>query len=399
MSEPSTLPTRSRWGIIGVLSAGHFFNDFYALYLAALLPTLADRFGLSGTGKGLLAAVFAVSASLSQPFMGWLGDRIRRHAAIVVGMAVAAVLLSLLAHAPSVWLVVLLLAGGGIGVSVFHPNSGVLVRNASARRSLAMAVFITCGGLGVFAGPVFVRWCADEGHLWLLPWSMAAGLMMAAVIWATPLRASSRRTRPPRFRDLFRRAHAPLYLLLVVGILRALTYGTFCNFLLFHARGWGWPAVDQRLMFGAFLLSAAAGGIGGGLIADRVGRRRVIAFTSLAAGVLLVQAPQVEPGATAVWLILGGLALGAATPVCVVMAQDMAPAHAAAATGVMAGFAWGIGGLLLPAIGAIEDAAGPTMVLLLGALATAAAGLLALALKEPPHRREPLDAEALPPSE
>lgn len=380
---------RTRWPIVGLLATGHFANDFYALFLAALLPTLSDRFGLTGVGVALLTAVMSVTASVSQPWSGWLGERANRRAIIVIGLAGSAAFMSLLAGAPSLPAVVGLLVLGGLGVSTYHPNAGMAVRAAAGRRvGLALAVFISAGTMGVFAAPAFVSNCVAHDRLHLVPWSMVAGLGLAAVLAVAPLGDHARAAQPPRFRELFRRAHAPLFILLGVGVLRAFTYGTFQNFFLFHGRASRWSPQAAGLMLSGFLGFAAAGGLMGGLVSHRLGHKRIIVWSSLVGGLVLLAGPQGDAAAAAAAMVVGGLALGAATPVVVVTAQELSPSQPAAATGLMTGLAWGLAGLMMPAVGAIRDATTPAWALRAGAVAAVGAGFLALRLAETARRPE-----------
>jgi len=400
MGEPTPPETgRPRWGVAAILTGGHFTSDFYALYLSALLPTLAARFGLTKAVAALLAATFSASASLSQPFAGLLGDRIHRHAAVVVSVVMSAVFLSLLATPDSLAVVVVLLILGGLGVSMFHPNAGVLVRKAAGPRAgTAMALFVAGGMAGVFAGPMFVKtFCAATGRLWLLPWSMALGLIVALATALTPIREPKTPAARPRLRHLFRRAHLPVYLLLAVGVGRAMSQIAFNNFLLFHAEDQGWSEQVGGLLLGGFLGAAALGAFAGGLLSDRVGRRPVIIASGLLGGAILFVAPQSHLAVAAGAAIVGGFCMGAGTPVCVVMAQELAPDHAGTMTGLMAGFAWGVGAFLVPIIGAVIDHHGTAVGLKAAAAILLAAGLLALALRETVHRANPLSAPLPPP--
>ncbi len=61
---------------VGLLSLEHLVVDLYPSFLAALLPLLIDKLGLSLTLASLLAPILMFSASLSRPLFGILSDRI-----------------------------------------------------------------------------------------------------------------------------------------------------------------------------------------------------------------------------------------------------------------------------------------------------------------------------------
>ena len=57
-------------------------------------------------------------------------------------------------------------------------------------------------------------------------------------------------------------------------------------------------------------------------------------------------------------LALGGVVLLSTVPVNVVMAQNLVPHSASVVSALMMGLAWGVGGMFVPLIGRIADAAG-----------------------------------------
>jgi FSR family fosmidomycin resistance protein-like MFS transporter len=405
---------RPRWALVGLLAAGHLANDFFAVFVAPMAKFLAAPLGLTAVGVTLLGSVMAVAGSITQPLSGWIGDRIGRQRAIVLGLAASAVFMGLLSQAQSLWMAALCIVLGGFGVSVFHPSGGMATREVSGDRAgLIMALYVNAGSLGVFLGPVFVtHGTAATERQWMLPWSMAPGLAVAALLALAPMRGAGGRVvrrepvdppaAPPRpvglagllaglrrFSAGFGPLRHSLYLLVLVTTLRALAFSAFTYLLLLHGQAHQWSDKTGGRLLGAFLGCAAAGGILGGLLADRLGRRRVIVWSCLVGGAVLVLAPQASAGAAAVWLVLGSFCFGAATPVAVVMSQELSPERAATATGLIAGFAWGVGGLILPAVGAVCEQFGSVSALRLGAVVGVAAGVLALFLREPSHRPHP----------
>ena len=53
-----------------LLSAAHALNDGYGSFLAALMPLLIDRFGLSLAMAGLLSSIRSSASSFTQPVVG-----------------------------------------------------------------------------------------------------------------------------------------------------------------------------------------------------------------------------------------------------------------------------------------------------------------------------------------
>jgi MFS transporter, FSR family, fosmidomycin resistance protein len=81
-------------------------------------------------------------------------------------------------------------------------------------------------------------------------------------------------------------------------------------------------------------------------------------------------------------LIPVGIALAASTSVVVVMAQEYLPDRVGLAAGVTLGLSMTIGGLLMPALGAVADHYGLRTTMTLLAMIPALAFVLSLTLRE-----------------
>jgi FSR family fosmidomycin resistance protein-like MFS transporter len=115
------------------------------------------------------------------------------------------------------------------------------------------------------------------------------------------------------------------------------------------------------LLFGGI---GALGGLTGGVLSDRIGRRAVMSLSFLAGVPLLFLFGRIESVWGLIPLALGGYTFYLAAPVNVVMAQEMLPRRASLASSLVTGMAWGTAGLSLILVGAIADRIGLTATLL-----------------------------------
>ena len=108
-------------------------------------------------------------------------------------------------------------------------------------------------------------------------------------------------------------------------------------------------------MLSLLLVSGAVGTLLGGQLSDRIGRLRVLAITLalMTPALLVFLNSQGIVAATA--LSLTGFFLVSSFAVTVVMAQDLWPENVGLASGMMVGFAFGVGGLVVPLIGLIAE--------------------------------------------
>jgi FSR family fosmidomycin resistance protein-like MFS transporter len=147
---------------------------------------------------------------------------------------------------------------------------------------------------------------------------------------------------------------------------------------LFRARGA--PVTQGAVAITAMIFSGALGGMVGGYLSDRYGRRLVL-FVSFALASPLFLAALVSSGpAMIVLLALGGGALFGSSSLVTVEAQSLLPAHASMAAGMMLGVSMGIGGLLVGPVSALAQAFGIIPVLTVVSLLPLPGSLLTLTL-------------------
>ncbi|MDQ3540961.1 MAG: MFS transporter, partial [Chloroflexota bacterium] len=107
-----------------VLAAGHFTVDMYSGILPVLYPFLTGRFDLDLKSVGLVSLAYSGSASLSQPFFGWIADR---YGTRFTGAALAwtGILFAFIGFAPTFTLLLLMATLAGFGSGAFHPFGAV----------------------------------------------------------------------------------------------------------------------------------------------------------------------------------------------------------------------------------------------------------------------------------
>jgi FSR family fosmidomycin resistance protein-like MFS transporter len=108
----------------------------------------------------------------------------------------------------------------------------------------------------------------------------------------------------------------------------------------------------------AIILAGAAGTLAGGVLADRIGQRRVIVGSM----VLVIPALLLFAGLPGRWAILTGMLFGllcdASLSVTLVTAQRLMPGRVGMASGMILGLGFVTGGIGVPITGLIADAVG-----------------------------------------
>ena len=397
--------------LLALLTLAHVVVDAYASAVPALLPFWQERFGLTYALAGLIRAISDVTSSVAQPLVGILTDRGRNPRWIAFACLLAALGVSATGLAPAFPLFLVCVVMGGLGVSGFHPQGYKLVGLHSGRsQATATSWFLVGGNLGVAIGPLMgssvvlalgvggTSALLIPGALfaaalwWLIPaWSRTREQTAAEVAAA---RAEVQAEDPVRRLARRRRIAAVLVLVLFVALRSTVTSALVAFVPLYYVRiaGVGEGAASQVLS--GVLLAGAVSTIAGGYLADRLGRMRMLAASLIPVPALLLFFVSAEPGSAAgtaaLWAV-SALVTGTFS-VTVVLAQELWHERRALASGLVVGSAFGMGGFLVPVVGAVADrwglpaafqavAAIPVIALVLLAALTA---ILAPALKPAP---------------
>ena len=354
---------RAAWASLAYLSLGHFFIDFYSNALGVFVPLLVDKLGISLTEAGFLGGLLSFSSSVMQPVYGYLSDRFRSPLFATLAPAVAGIFMASLGLAPTyAWLVALVILGGA-GIASFHPagSSRVIANLEPKRRQQAMAIFISCGSLGLACGPsafsyVFDTIGASRAYLAAIPGIVTTLILLFFFRDAPSRTITAKKSGKLDLSDL-RPVWAPLTILYFCVFLRSMVQISFSALLplyLHKERGYGLSEASHVLSF--YLAAGALGGFIGGNAAHRFGGKRVIQLSFLGSLPLLAIFFATTGWIATTALITGGFLLLFTVPVNVVMAQELAPSQAGTVSALMMGAAWGMAGLIsIPLIGWIGD--------------------------------------------
>jgi FSR family fosmidomycin resistance protein-like MFS transporter len=262
--------------------------------------------------------------------------------------------------APNYAALVALLALGGVGVAMFHPQTATLAGLASPQRGLAMSWWVTGGTLGWALGPAYATAIVNRfglDHTWV---AAIPGLVLCAAlfIWfgrVAPHAKAHRERAPLRELRPVARSLAMIYFSVVC---RSAVSAGFATFLPLWVHAHGGSVTRGGWITTLYLTLGSLGGLLGGWLADHYGGRRVVVASFAASApcyalFFLLPAPFNLPA-----LFVGYLLLQASLPVNVVLGQELSPRHSSIISSLLMGAAWGLGSIVLYPIGALADHAG-----------------------------------------
>jgi len=402
-----SLPVNRR--ILVALSYGHLATDLSQGAVPALLPVFQSRYHLSYLALGLVVLIANVSSSVIQPAFGMLSDRIKLHWLMPAGALVAGVGIALAVLARHYAMMVGMIFFSGLGVAAFHPEGYKSASLASGeRRATGMSYFSAGGNLGYGLGPaaasVAISLWGEYGICYIIPFAIAAALVLWRTVspWAASARAdiadiaaatpAGRRAQRVPAASSGAGAGGILALLVTYVILRSWISTNTSSYIPLYFTGVRHMAPTYGgVVVSVFLGSGAIGTLLGGIAADRWGHRRMLVLSMLILPPFLWAIPRLAGAWPLLAALISGMAVVSTFAVAMVMAQALFPQRVGLVSGLIIGFAVGMGGVGVTALGGIADRWGVLRAMDVTTLLPFAAAAVALLLPgESPSGRNPL---------
>src|SRR5919109_5247858 len=357
--------------VIAALSFCHMLNDMMQSLLPAIYPMLKTSLALDFGQIGLVTLAFQVTASLLQPAVGLYTDARPQPFSLVVGMSFTLIGLVLLATASSFAVLLLAASFVGIGSSVFHPESSRVARVASGgRHGLAQSLFQVGGNLGTSAGPLLAAFIVlPRGQSSVAWFSLAALLAIVLLINVGHWYKTHGITRLKHAARSHPSGTSRARVLLTLAVLLALVFSKYV-YLASLTSYYTFYLIDHfhvsvrhaQLQLFVFLASAAAGGMLGGPLGDRLGSKYIIWASILGVLPFTLLLPHADLLWTAVLTVPIGLIIASVFPAIVVYAQDLLPGRTGMVAGLFFGLAFGMGSVGAAVLGRLADHVGIDLV-------------------------------------
>lgn len=372
---------------VGLMSSAHLVNDLYGNLMTSLTPYLVIRGDISTAAAGLVLLVYLVGSSVLQPIFGLLSDRTGHRFFAIFGPLWIGIAAAAFPWGSSSAALLAIAFVGGIGTAAFHPQGATMVHRISSRqRGWSMSIFSMGGNVGFAIGPLIAAFLASTNLHWS-PVVVLPGLILTLLLlrYAPPPQGEGLEFRADLLRETVRRAWLPLSVVVAVIALRSASQYSMIIFLPLYEHARGLP--PQLGSYAAFMLSLAGalGGLAGGTLSDRYGRRIVVVLSLAIAAPLLFLIP-IAPGALLWPVVVGaGIALISSNSVTVVLGQELLPGSTGVASGLTMGFGFGLSGLFTSILTSVSGHIGVERAIFLVPLLTLIAAVLAVFIRYPKH--------------
>jgi fucose permease len=343
-------------------------------------PSIRSDLDVPTASVGFILALFTAAYLSSSVAAGFAIARLGVGRLLAVSTALAS--LALTGYALSPWLAMIVFFAALLGLGSGAIDSGLNAYAAGAFGARHMNWLHASYGLGATIGPLIMTSVLAGGLSWRWGYGVVAGgqaalataFAVTAGAWAVRGRATTAPLAGPRAMDTL--ALPAVWLgALAFAVYTAIEVAAGLWAYLLLTEGRGMPGSVAGVCVSAYWGSLFLGRVVLGVVAERLGSRRVLAASliGIAAGATLIALP--APAAVAVvGLVLVGAAAAPVFPLMVLTTADRVGAeHADRTIGLQVGAA-GLGGAALPAaIGVVlsrvgVETLGPCLLVLATAL-------------------------------
>lgn len=367
------------------LSGAHFINDIYTGVLNPIMPFIAAKIGISMSIATIILTISHIFSSLLQPLFGFFADNIVKRSFIFWGLILSSIFIPLSALAHNPFILVLFIIFGSIGSSLFHPQAlgfaSKFAQKDSAGKS--MAVFVAMGTLGYSMGPVVSSAITQFLGMPKMPLMTFLGIVWALIMFSfvPKLSLSEKVVNKINFKTAFKRilTNRKLNILNVIAMLKTMIMSACFILLPFLWKNMGYKPFYIGMALFMFIFAGGIGSLISGHIEKNIGAANVFYISMISTFPLMIlfiltcsSHPTLSLG---IFVIMGFITM-MATPVTMVMAQNVIPEYKSIISGFINGFSWGIVAIAMSLLGFIAEKFGITNVLIFVSIIPAVCSIL-----------------------
>ncbi len=377
------LKTNTR--VILSLALVHFTGDFYQSFVTPLLPLFAEKFALTLAQVGVVTGISQFLAFVVQPTAGYLADHYQTRFFVLGGPLLSILFISLLGVAPSFLFLLLFVALGSIGSSLFHPTcAGMVSSHAGRHFGLSMSLFGLGGTIAFAVGPFFIASFVRTFGLGAMPFTMVIGLCVMIYLFMSVPMPEGEGLKSRGFFGSIGEALGSVWksilLIWIVMTLRSFVGQSFFTFLPILYAKQGYSLVTIGGIISLFVVAGSISGLLAGHYSDIIGYKPIFYLSHGLATPSLIILLHLSGKWLYAGVFLAGFFIMATLPLGVAMAQELAPKGKSMVASLMMGLAFGTGGMLTPLTGKLADIYSlPTVLALIASIPLLSVGLISFA--------------------
>ena len=385
MSTDKNLPQNAYKRALFWLSGGHFINDIYTGVLNPIMPFIAAKIGISMAIATIILTISHIFSSLLQPLFGFFADNMVKRSFIFWGLILSSIFIPLSALAHNPFILVLFIIAGSIGSSLFHPQALGFTSKFAKYSDVgkSMAVFVAMGTLGYSCGPIVSSAITQFLGMPKMPIMTVVGCVWVLLMFKCVPRLSNIEKIQDKinFKEAFKRilTNRKLNILNVIAMLKTMIMSSCFILLPFLWKNMGYKPFYIGIALFAFIFAGGIGSLISSNIEKKIGAANVFyisMISTLPLMILFVSTYRTHPTISLIIFVIMGFVTMMATPVTMLMAQNVLPEYKSIISGFINGFSWGIVAIIMSMLGFVAENFGITNVLLFVAVIPAICSVL-----------------------
>ncbi len=368
------------------LSGGHFINDIYTGVLNPIMPFIAAKIGISMAVAAVVLTISHIFSSLMQPLFGYFADNIAKRSFIFWGLILSSIFIPLSALTNNIFILILCIALGSVGSSLFHPQALGLASNFSKGLDCGkyMSIFLAMGSIGYSLGPIVSSAITQFLGMNKMPLMTVIGIIWACLMFkfVPKMSANIKISEKIDFKLAFKRilTNHKLNILNIIAMLKTMVTSSCFILLPFLWKNIGYKPFYIGMALFMFIFAGAIGSLTSSWLEKRIGAANVFyisMITTLPLMLMFVLTYKHYSTLSLVIFVIMGYITMMATPVTMLLAQNVLPEYKSIISGFINGFSWGVVAVIMSLLGFIAENFGITNVLIFVAIIPA---ILALPL-------------------
>ncbi len=385
MDMDKNLPQNAYKKALIWLGGGHFINDIYTGVLNPIMPFIAAKIGISMAVATIILTISHIFSSLLQPLFGFLADNNVKRSFIFWGLILSSIFIPLSALAHNPFILILFIIIGSIGSSLFHPQAlGFASKFAKySDAGKAMAVFVAMGTLGYSCGPIVSAAITQFLGMPKMPLMTVVGCAWALLMFGFVPKLSNIEQIKDKidFKTAFKRilSNRKLNILNLIAMMKTMISSACFILLPFLWKNMGYRPFYIGVALFAFIFAGGIGSLVSSNIEKKIGSANVFyisMISTLPLMILFVLSCRPHPTLSLIIFIIMGFVTMMATPVTMLMAQNVLPEYRSIISGFINGFSWGVVAIAMSMLGFVAENFGITNVLLFVAVIPAICSIL-----------------------
>lgn len=385
MDMDKNLPQNAYKKALIWLGGGHFINDIYTGVLNPIMPFIAAKIGISMAVATIILTISHIFSSLLQPLFGFLADNNVKRSFIFWGLILSSIFIPLSALAHNPFILILFIIIGSIGSSLFHPQAlGFASKFAKySDAGKAMAVFVAMGTLGYSCGPIVSSAITQFLGMPKMPLMTVIGCAWALLMFCFVPKLSNIEQIKDKidFKTAFKRilSNRKLNILNLIAMMKTMISSACFILLPFLWKNMGYRPFYIGMALFAFIFAGGIGSLVSSNIEKKIGSANVFyisMISTLPLMILFVLSCRPHPTLSLIIFIIMGFVTMMATPVTMLMAQNVLPEYRSIISGFINGFSWGVVAIAMSMLGFVAENFGITNVLLFVAVIPAICSIL-----------------------